>query len=195
MEIEQTSLTTQTREIKLLRPMMNNFTPSTPTKSSVAPLNDRDRNEHRGPQDNHRNDRRVVGCTAIAPNCADQWIIGLEWTTQYKAEEAVHLSMSSIGAWLDELKNMIQSKTIEEQNSSTLGEVTKKERATTASMTAQAVNTLGEEMQREQTATANAITTMGCDVRRVVTKVDVIEEEVCAAKKASGENNNESGES
>ena len=95
-----------------------------------------------------------------------------------QAEEAVQLSLSSSGAWLDELKNVIHLMTVEEQNSSTHGEVTKKERATTASMTVEAVNTLGEEMKREQTPTANAITTMGCVVRRVVTKVDVIQKEI-----------------
>ena len=38
------------------------------------------------------------------------------------------------------------------------------------------------EAKREQAATASASTIMGTDVKRVVTKVDVIEEEVGATK-------------
>ena len=53
----------------------------------------------------------------------------------------------------------------------------------TANATTEAVNTLCEEMRKKQAATANAITAMGGDVRSVVTMVDVIEEEVGAAKK------------
>ena len=49
-------------------------------------------------------------------------------------------------------------------------------------MTAEAVNTLVEELKREQATTANAIMTMGCHVRRVVIKVDVIDEEVGLVK-------------
>ena len=44
-------------------------------------------------------------------------------------------------------------------------------------------NTLGEVMRSEQAATASAITIMGTDVIRVVTKVDLTEEEVEATKK------------
>ena len=43
-------------------------------------------------------------------------------------------------------------------------------------------------MKKEQAATASAITAMGSDVRRLFTNVDVIEEEVGAAKKAAGGN-------
>ena len=84
---------------------------------------------------------------------------------------------------------MIQSLEVGVQNSNTLGEVMRKEQATTASMTAEAVNTLAEEMKRAQAATASAITTQGGDVRRVVTKLDVTEEEVGAAKKFFEETN------
>ena len=58
----------------------------------------------------------------------------------------------------------------------------RKGQAATASATAEAVDTFGEEMKKEQAATASAITAIRSDVRRVVTKVDVIEEEVGAAK-------------
>ena len=50
------------------------------------------------------------------------------------------------------------------------------------SLTAE-VPILAAEAKREQAATASASTIMGTDVKRVVTKVDVIEEEVGATKK------------
>ena len=58
----------------------------------------------------------------------------------------------------------------------------RKGQAATPSITAEAVHTFGDEM-KEQAATVSAITAIGSDARRVVTEVDVIEEEVGAAKK------------
>ena len=52
-----------------------------------------------------------------------------------------------------------------------------------ANATADAVAALGEEVKREQAATASAVAAMEVDVRRVVTKVENIEEEVSATKK------------
>ena len=63
---------------------------------------------------------------------------------------------TSSGSCLEELRFMIQSLSTGVQNSSNLGEVIRSEHA----------------------ATANAITNLGTDVKRVITKVDIIEEEV-----------------
>ena len=50
-------------------------------------------------------------------------------------------------------------------------------------LTAETVNNIGEEMKREQPATACALSVMGSDLKKVVTKVDVIEKKVGATKK------------
>ena len=63
---------------------------------------------------------------------------------------------TSSGSCLEELRFMIQSLSTKVQNSSNLGEV----------------------MRSEHAATANAIANLGTDVKRVITKVDIIEEEV-----------------
>ena len=79
---------------------------------------------------------------------------------------------SGNGAQFDELKMMIQSLAIEVQTSTSA-----------ANATADAVATLGEEVKKEQAATASAVTALGEDVRRVIRKVENIEEEVSATKK------------
>ena len=59
-------------------------------------------------------------------------------------------SLSTSGAQFDELKSMIQTLAVGVQTST----------SSAANGTAEAVNTLGEEMKKEQAATATAITIM-----------------------------------
>ena len=102
-----------------------------------------------------------------------------DWSERGSRSRGSSTSLSTSGAQFDELKTAAASATAEAVNS--LGEVMRKGQAATPSITAEAVHTFGDEV-KEQAATASAITAMGSDVRRVVTKVDVIEEGVGAAK-------------
>ena len=81
-----------------------------------------------------------------------------DWSGRGSRSMGSSTSLSTSGAQFDELKNMIQS-------------------------LAARVQTSADEAKREQAATTSAVTMMGTDVKRVVTKVDVIEEEVGATKK------------
>ena len=90
---------------------------------------------------------------------------GKTWRAlQTGVEEAAEVG-GAARAHFDELKNMIQSLAAGVQTSSSAAAIA------------------AAEATREQAATASAITIMGTDVKRVVTKVDVIEDEVGGTKK------------
>ena len=83
------------------------------------------------------------------------------WSAKGRRSRGSSTISTSSGVQFDELENIIQSLAVGVQKS----------------------NTLGEVMRSEQAATASAITIMGTDVKRLVTKVDLIEEQWVATKK------------
>ena len=91
-------------------------------------------------------------------NCNGKVDGSSDWSGRGSRSRESSTSVSTSGAQFDELKDMIQSLTA-------------------------GVQTSAAEAKREQSATTSATTIMGTDVKRVVTKVDVIEEEVGATKK------------
>ena len=84
-----------------------------------------------------------------------------DWTGRGSQSRGSSTISTSSEAQLDELRNMTESLKVGVQNSNILADVMRKEQATTASMTAEVVNTFAEEMKRAQAATASAITAMG----------------------------------
>ena len=85
-------------------------------------------------------------------NCNGKMDGSADWSGRASRSRGSTTRLSTSGDQFDELKDMIQSLT-------------------------GGVQTSAAEAKRQQAATASAITVMGTDVKRVGTKVDVIEEE------------------